>query len=83
MCLDAMRVKLQPRSPQRYTHVAQFVADARLLFRNAYAYNPPDSSIYKDAKRLEEFFDAQLLKWLPEYAYWSGEGEPPAKRPRL
>lgn len=43
----------------------------------------PDSSIYKDAKRLEEFFDAQLLKWLPEYAYWSGEGEPPAKRPRL
>ncbi|CAH0591729.1 unnamed protein product [Chrysodeixis includens] len=82
MCLDMIRMKLQPRSPQRYTHVAQFVADARLLFRNAYRYNPVDSTIYKDAKRLEEFFDAQLAKFLPEYVYWSGEGEPPAKRPR-
>ncbi|KAJ8721128.1 hypothetical protein PYW08_006593 [Mythimna loreyi] len=83
MCLDMIRLKLQPHNPQRYTHVAQFVADVRLLFRNAYRYNPPDSIIYKDAKRLEEFFDAQLLKWLPEYAYWSGEGEPPSKRARL
>ncbi|XP_075981925.1 transcription intermediary factor 1-alpha-like [Anticarsia gemmatalis] len=82
MCLDMIRMKLQPRSPHRYTHVAQFVADCRLLFRNAYKYNPVDSTIYKDAKRLEEFFDAQLVKWLPEYAYWSGEGEPPCKRAR-
>ncbi|KAM3955462.1 tripartite motif-containing protein bonus [Aphomia sociella] len=83
MCLDAIRMKLQPRAALRYTHVAQFVADCRLLFRNAYQYNAPESSIYKDAKRLEEFFDAQLLKWLPEYAYWSGEGEPANKRPRI
>ncbi|CAG5057795.1 unnamed protein product [Parnassius apollo] len=83
MCLDMIRMKLQPRSEARYSHVAHFVADCRLLFRNAYHYNPPDSQIYKDAKRLEEFFDAQLLKWLPEFAYWSGEGEPPAKRARL
>ncbi|RVE44993.1 hypothetical protein evm_010357 [Chilo suppressalis] len=68
MCLDMIRMKLQPRSPARYCHVRHFVADCRLLFRNAYAYNPPDSSIYKDAKRLEEFFEAQLMKWLPEYA---------------
>lgn len=40
MCLDMIRMKLQPRSPQRYTHVAQFVNDCRLLFRNAYHYNP-------------------------------------------
>ncbi|VVD05195.1 unnamed protein product [Leptidea sinapis] len=83
MCLDMIRMKLQPRSPDRYTHEAQFVADCRLLFRNAYRNNPADSQIYKDARRLEEFFDAQLVKWLPEYAYWSGEGEPPAKRSRL
>ncbi|XP_053616450.1 E3 ubiquitin-protein ligase TRIM33 [Plodia interpunctella] len=82
MCLDMIRMKLQPQAPQRYTNLAQFVADCRLLFSNAYQYNPPDSSIYKDAKRLEEFFDAQLLKLLPEYAYWNGEGEPPNKRPR-
>ncbi|XP_049878554.1 E3 ubiquitin-protein ligase TRIM33 [Pectinophora gossypiella] len=83
MCLDMIRMKLQPRAPQRYSHVAHFVADCRLMFRNAYLYNPPESQIYKDAKRLEEFLDAQLAKWLPEYAYWSGEGEPPTKRARL
>lgn len=83
MCLDTIRMKLQPRSPHRYAHIAQFVSDCRLMFRNAYQYNPVDSPIYKDAKRLEEFFDAQLVKWLPEYAYWSGEGEPPNKRARL
>lgn len=81
-CLDAIRGRLQPRHPQRYTQLAHYVADVRLLFRNVYRYNSADSSIYKDAKRLEEFFDAQLLKWLPEYAYWGGDGEPPSKRPR-
>ncbi|XP_063384377.1 E3 ubiquitin-protein ligase TRIM33 [Cydia fagiglandana] len=82
MCLDMIRMKLQPRSPTRYAHVAHFVQDVRLMFRNARLYNPPESSIYKDAVRLEQFFDASLEKWLPEYAYWSGEGEPPAKRKR-
>lgn len=68
-CLDAIRRRLQPGAGG-YASVAQFVADVRALFRGA------------PAPRLEEFFDAQLLKWLPEYAYWSGEGEPPAKRAR-
>ncbi|XP_050355270.1 E3 ubiquitin-protein ligase TRIM33 isoform X1 [Nymphalis io] len=82
MCLDMIRLKLQPSSEGRYTHISQFVADVRLLFRNAYRYNPPDSQINKDAKKLEDFFDAQLVKWLPDYTYWSGEGSPPAKRAR-
>ncbi|CAH2088416.1 unnamed protein product [Euphydryas editha] len=82
MCLDMIRLKLQPIAEGRYTHISQFVADVRLLFRNAYRYNPPDTQIYKDAKKLEEFFDAQLAKWLPDYTYWNGEGPPPAKRAR-
>ncbi|CAF4764366.1 unnamed protein product [Pieris macdunnoughi] len=82
MCLDVIRMKLQPRAENRYTHEAQFVADVRLLFRNVYRCNPVESQPYRDAKSLEEFFDAQLVKWLPEYAFWSGEGEPPAKRAR-
>ncbi|CAH0718869.1 unnamed protein product, partial [Brenthis ino] len=82
MCLDMIRLRLQPGADARYATAAQFVADVRLLFRNAYRYNPPDSQLYKDAKKLEEFFDAQLLKWLPEYAQWRGDGEPPAKRAR-
>ncbi|XP_047998746.1 E3 ubiquitin-protein ligase TRIM33 [Leguminivora glycinivorella] len=82
MCLDMIRMKLQPRSPTRYAHVAHFVADVRLMFRNARLYNPPESQIHKDAIRLEQFFDISLEKWLPTYAYWSGEGSPPAKRAR-
>lgn len=35
-----IRLKLQPAAEGRYTHVSQFVADVRLLFRNAYTYNP-------------------------------------------
>lgn len=56
MCLDMIRMKLQPRSPQRYTHVAQFVADARLLFRNAFRYNPvsarPGSAMFSSGPRV-------------------------------
>lgn len=40
MCLDMIRMKLQPGAGARYSHPAQFVADCRLLFRNAYSYNP-------------------------------------------
>ncbi|XP_063365990.1 E3 ubiquitin-protein ligase TRIM33 [Cydia amplana] len=82
MCLDMIRARLQPRSATRYAHVAHFVADVRLMFRNARLYNPPESTIHSDAVRLEQFFDVSLQKWLPEYAHWSGEGEPPAKRMR-
>lgn len=38
-CLDAIRGRLQPRHPQRYTQLAHYVADVRLLFRNVYRYN--------------------------------------------
>ncbi|XP_041969515.1 E3 ubiquitin-protein ligase TRIM33 [Aricia agestis] len=80
MCLDAVRARLQPAADHRYTSPAQFVADVRLIFQNAYVANPPESQLYKDAKRLEEFFDAQLVKLLPEYAQW---GDPPSKRARV
>lgn len=40
VCLDAIRARLQPQSPQRYRHVHAFVADCRLLFRGAYQYHP-------------------------------------------
>lgn len=51
MCLDMIRMKLQPRSPQRYSHVAQFVADCRLLFRNAYRFNPVSGRCRLDGDR--------------------------------
>lgn len=42
-----------------------------------------DSQVYSDAKTLEKFFDEQLEKFLPEYAYEQFEDEelpPPAKK---
>ncbi|GBP83520.1 E3 ubiquitin-protein ligase TRIM33 [Eumeta japonica] len=93
VCLDAVRARLQPIAPDRYTHPGQFVADLRLMFRNAISYNPPDSTMARDARRLEDFLDVQLAKWLPEYAEWRppstldeptpAAGPPSAKRPRL
>lgn len=59
-----------------------FNVKCKQYFNEASPYRQPDSQVYKDAKRLEEFFDSQLVKWLPEFAYWNGEGEPPRKRPR-
>lgn len=41
--------------------------------------------MYSDASNLEKFFDEQLEKWLPEYAYEMFEDEddaPPAKKNR-
>ncbi|XP_052744697.1 transcription intermediary factor 1-alpha [Bicyclus anynana] len=81
-CLDAIRLRLQPRAEGRYARAAQFVRDVRLLFRDARAHYAPDSPLHRDACRLEDFFDAQLAKLLPDFSGWSGEGEPPAKRPR-
>lgn len=39
MCLDQVRARLQPHHTQRYTSPADFVADVRLIFTNAYDYN--------------------------------------------
>lgn len=44
-----------------------------------------DNPIYTDAKTLEKFFDEQLEKWLPEYAYETFDDDdlhPPNKKYR-
>lgn len=86
VCLDVVRGRLQP-GPAAYRHVSHYIQDVRLIFNSAPAH------LADDARRMEEFFDAQLAKWLPEHLYWrppvaaTTSGAPtisgPAKRARL
>ncbi|CAH1978376.1 unnamed protein product [Acanthoscelides obtectus] len=69
IALDTIRQKLNWGSENQYRNLADLVKDVRLMFRNAYTFNPMDSQVYQDAKTLEKFFDEQLEKFLPEFAY--------------
>lgn len=85
MALDNIRQKLKWDLDERYRSLEDLVRDVRLMFRNAYNYNSVDSLVYQDAKTLEKFFDEQLEKFLPEYAYETFEeenGAPPLKKLR-
>lgn len=69
IALDTIRQKLNWDSENHYRTLDDLIKDVRLMFRNAYCYNSVDSLVYKDAKTLEKFFDEQLEKFLPLYAY--------------
>ncbi|KAJ8966872.1 hypothetical protein NQ314_003266 [Rhamnusium bicolor] len=85
IALDTIRQKLNWSAENHYRHMEDLVRDVRLMFKNAYTYNPVDSQIYIDAKTLEKFFDEQLEKFLPEYAYENFEDDdiqPPNRKYR-
>lgn len=69
IALDIIRDKLKPEHTDHYTDLRQVMADIRLMFKNAFTYNPVDSQVYQEARNLEEFFEKLLLKWAPNYAY--------------
>ncbi|XP_076622856.1 E3 ubiquitin-protein ligase TRIM33 [Colletes latitarsis] len=69
IALDVIRDKLKPDHPNHYTDLRQVMADIRLMFKNAFTYNPVESQVYQEARNLEEFFEKLLLKWAPNYAY--------------
>ncbi|XP_067000025.2 E3 ubiquitin-protein ligase TRIM33 [Anabrus simplex] len=69
MSLEIIRRRIDPSEVEHYSNLREFVSDMRLIFRNAYTFNPKESQVYQDAKTLEEFFDTLLEKWLPAYAY--------------
>ncbi|KAL1506345.1 hypothetical protein ABEB36_005728 [Hypothenemus hampei] len=84
IALDVIRQKLNWTVDGHYSTVDELVKDVRLMFNNAYSFNPVDSQVYSDAKALEKFFDEQLEKFLPDYAYRGYEDDdnvqPPAKK---
>ncbi|XP_024873050.1 transcription intermediary factor 1-alpha-like isoform X3 [Temnothorax curvispinosus] len=69
IALDIIRDKLKSDHADHYTDLRQVMADIRLMFKNAFTYNPVDSQVYQEARNLEEFFEKLLLKWAPNYAY--------------
>ncbi|XP_011140304.1 E3 ubiquitin-protein ligase TRIM33 [Harpegnathos saltator] len=69
IALDIIRDKLKLDHINHYTDLRQVMADIRLMFKNAFTYNPVDSQVYQEARNLEEFFEKLLLKWAPNYAY--------------
>ncbi|XP_012537842.2 E3 ubiquitin-protein ligase TRIM33 isoform X2 [Monomorium pharaonis] len=69
IALDIIRDKLKSDHVDHYTDLRQVMADIRLMFKNAFTYNPVDSQVYQEARNLEEFFEKLLLKWAPNYAY--------------
>jgi hypothetical protein len=69
MSLDKIRRKLDVNDVSHYDSLQEVVGDIRLIFKNAYVFNPKESQIYQDARTLEEFFEHMLEKWLPTYAY--------------
>ncbi|XP_014089165.1 E3 ubiquitin-protein ligase TRIM33 isoform X2 [Bactrocera oleae] len=67
MSLDVIRTRLDPTSPNHYKDIAGFVSDVRLIFKNTYLFYQ-DSKTFTNAKYLENFFEEQLSKWLPNFA---------------
>ncbi|XP_076256147.1 E3 ubiquitin-protein ligase TRIM33-like isoform X2 [Rhynchophorus ferrugineus] len=86
MSLDVIRQRLNWAAENHYIHIEDLVKDVRLMFKNAYLFNPIDTQVYADAKVLEKFFDEQLEKFLPAYAYETFEEDdeirPPNKKYR-
>ncbi|XP_037711126.1 transcription intermediary factor 1-alpha isoform X5 [Drosophila subpulchrella] len=66
MSLDVIRTRLDPSSPNHYKDIAGFVSDVRLIFSNTYLFYQ-DTKTYSNAKYLENFFEEQLAKWLPQF----------------
>jgi len=84
IALDSIRHKLDWTAEDHYTCMADLIKDVRLMFKNAYTYNEEGTQVFNDAKTLEKFFDEQLEKFLPLFAYENFEEDddvqPPAKK---
>ncbi|KAG8303484.1 hypothetical protein J6590_007138 [Homalodisca vitripennis] len=83
MSFDMIRQKLASTTSDRYRNMKEVVDDIRLVFKNAYTFNPKESQVYSDAKSLEEFLDMLLEKWVPSLAYDDTELSEPSVPKRL
>eukprot|EP00099_Drosophila_melanogaster_P003761 NP_001163665.1 bonus, isoform B [Drosophila melanogaster] len=75
MSLDVIRTRLDPSSPNHYKDIAGFVSDVRLIFSNTYLFYQEDTKTYSNAKYLENFFEEQLAKWLPQFEGTKPQGK--------
>ncbi|KAG5678202.1 hypothetical protein PVAND_007895 [Polypedilum vanderplanki] len=69
LSLNNIRDKMDPHNINHYQNVQAFIDDCKLLFNNAKQfYAEEDPKIHSYAKGLENFFESQLRKLLPNYA---------------
>ncbi|XP_014247259.1 E3 ubiquitin-protein ligase TRIM33 isoform X2 [Cimex lectularius] len=69
MSFDQIRNRLEEDGSSRYTNIKQVIRDIRLVFKNAFHFNPIGSHIYADGMTLEEFLETLLTKYLPLFAH--------------
>lgn len=65
MDLSTMESKLEN---DHYSTLEEFVYDARLIFNNCRKYNNETTTYYKNANKLEKFFNSKV-KEVPEYSH--------------
>lgn len=56
MDLGTVKAKLRNRE---YSNFQEFDSDIRLMFRNCYTFNPPNTYVYNEGKVLEEAYDKE------------------------
>jgi hypothetical protein len=66
MDLMTVRSKLSPQHFESYRSLQDFFVDIRLIFKNCFIYNSPDSDVCKMGVRLEKYFDGLLKKYVPD-----------------
>ncbi|KAF6216052.1 hypothetical protein GE061_000390 [Apolygus lucorum] len=62
MCLDLIRKKLTMSDPTHYCSVREFINEIRLVFRNAFTFNPIGSQVYADELFLINFVHILIIK---------------------
>jgi histone acetyltransferase len=65
MDLSTMEQKLEA---DKYSTMDEFVYDAKLVFNNCRSYNGDSTTYYKNANKLEKFFNAKVRE-VPEYSH--------------
>ena len=65
MDLSTMEQKLEA---DKYSTMDEFVYDAKLVFNNCRSYNGESTTYYKNANKLEKFFNAKVRE-VPDYSH--------------
>ena len=70
ICLETIKERVE--SGEYYQTLEMFAADFRLMFNNCRLYNAPDTVFYKNATRLEAYFESKVAAGI---SWKAGRGE--------
>lgn len=78
--IDLGTIKSKLKTKQ-YTNAQQFDDDIRLMFRNCFAFNPPNTYVYNEGKMLEEVYCREWRKYFGEESRPSRDSTYPDTKP--